>query len=136
MYEYKCSVTKVVDGDTIDVDIDLGFDVVLRNQRIRLNGIDTPETRTRDLVEKEFGFYVTEVVKNFINGGPAILKTTDYNPTGKYGRIIGDLFVNGVSLCAYLIENYYAILYQGSSKDVVKEQHYKNLEILKERGEI
>ena len=52
MYEYKCRVIKVVDGDTIDVDIDLGFNITLSNQRIRLQGVDTPESRTRDLEEK------------------------------------------------------------------------------------
>lgn len=55
MYQYNVTVTKVVDGDTIDVDIDLGFSVVLKKQRVRLMGIDTPESRTRDLVEKKFG---------------------------------------------------------------------------------
>ena len=55
MYEYKCKLVKVVDGDTIDVDIDLGFGVWMRNQRIRLYGIDTPESRTSDKVEKVFG---------------------------------------------------------------------------------
>ena len=55
MYEYKCKMVKVVDGDTIDVDIDLGFGVWMRNQRIRMHGIDTPESRTRDLEEKKYG---------------------------------------------------------------------------------
>ena len=54
MYEYRCIIKRVVDGDTVDVDIDLGFHVVLKNQRVRLRGIDTPETRTRDKVEKKF----------------------------------------------------------------------------------
>ena len=62
MYEYNCRIVKVVDGDTIDVDIDLGFDIVLSNQRIRLKGIDTPESRTRDLEEKKFGLLAKEVV--------------------------------------------------------------------------
>ena len=55
MYEYACKVVRVVDGDTVDVDIDLGFDVVLRKQRIRLYGVDTPESRTRDKEEKKYG---------------------------------------------------------------------------------
>ena len=54
MFEYKCVITKIIDGDTVDVDIDLGFDIILSNQRIRLSGIDTPESRTRDLEEKKF----------------------------------------------------------------------------------
>ena len=55
MYEYKCKIRKVVDGDTVDVDIDLGFGVWLRKQRVRLVGIDTPESRTKDLEEKKYG---------------------------------------------------------------------------------
>ena len=62
MYEYKCRVIKVVDGDTIDVDIDLGFNITLSNQRIRLQGVDTQESRTRDLEEKKFGLLAKEVV--------------------------------------------------------------------------
>ena len=55
MYEYKVSLVKVVDGDTVDVDIDLGFGMTYKKQRVRMVGIDTPESRTRDLVEKKFG---------------------------------------------------------------------------------
>ena len=61
MYEYKCKLVKVVDGDTIDVDIDLGFGVWMRNQRIRLYGIDTPESRTYDKVEKEYGLSLINI---------------------------------------------------------------------------
>ena len=55
MYEYRCRIDRVVDGDTVDVDIDLGFGVWLREERVRMYGIDTPESRTRDLVEKRYG---------------------------------------------------------------------------------
>ena len=55
MYEYRCKVIRVIDGDTVDVDIDLGFDIMLRDERVRIMGIDTPESRTRDKVEKKFG---------------------------------------------------------------------------------
>ena len=65
MYEYNCRIVKVVDGDTIDVDIELGFDILLSNQRIRLKGVDTPESRTRDLEEKKFGLLAKEVVKSY-----------------------------------------------------------------------
>ena len=60
MYEYKCKIRKVVDGDTVDVDIDLGFGVWLRKQRVRLVGIDTPESRTKDLEEKKYGLAAKE----------------------------------------------------------------------------
>ena len=77
MYEYKCRVIKVVDGDTIDVDIDLGFNITLSNQRIRLQGVDTPESRTRDLEEKKFGLLAKEVVESYCSlDKPITLKTT------------------------------------------------------------
>ena len=62
MYEYRCDIVKVIDGDTVDVDIDLGFGVWLRKERIRLRGIDTPESRTRDELEKKYGL----LAKNFL----------------------------------------------------------------------
>ena len=66
MYEYKCKIRKVVDGDTVDVDIDLGFGVWLRKQRVRLVGIDTPESRTKDLEEKKYGLFLQ---KSFSQSG-------------------------------------------------------------------
>ena len=93
MYEYKCRVIKVVDGDTIDVDIDLGFNITLSNQRIRLQGVDTPESRTRDLEEKKFGLLAKEVVESYCSlDKPITLKTTK-DERGKFGRILGDFLV-------------------------------------------
>ena len=89
MYTYNCKVVRVVDGDTVDVDIDLGFGVYLNKKRIRLKGIDAPETRTRDLEEKEKGLASKEYVQALLPEGSAqILVTSSYQ--GKYGRIIGD----------------------------------------------
>ena len=68
MYEYKCKVTRVVDGDTVDIDIDLGFGVWLHKERVRIYGIDTPESRTRDKEEKKFGLMAKEFVKQFVKG--------------------------------------------------------------------
>jgi endonuclease YncB( thermonuclease family) len=64
MYEYKCKIVRVVDGDTVDIDIDLGFGIWVRNERVRIHGIDTPESRTRDKVEKKFGLASKAFVKN------------------------------------------------------------------------
>ena len=90
MYEYNCIIKKIVDGDTVDVDIDLGFDVYLNNQRVRLQGIDAPETRTKDLEEKAMGLLSKEFVQGILPvGSKQVLVTTEYNPNGKYGRIIG-----------------------------------------------
>ena len=74
MYEYKVRIVKVVDGDTVDVDIDLGFDVWLKNQRVRLYGIDTPESRTRDLEEKKYGKAATAYLKEKLEIGTPVLR--------------------------------------------------------------
>lgn len=74
MYDYKCKVVKVVDGDTVDVDIDLGFGVWMRDERVRVMGIDTPESRTRDLVEKKFGLAAKERLKGLL-GKTSVLRT-------------------------------------------------------------
>ena len=76
MYEYRCKIVRIIDGDTVDVDIELGFDVVLTGQRIRLHGIDTPESRTSDKVEKQYGILSKNFLKQYIHEGEtAILKT-------------------------------------------------------------
>ena len=75
MYEYRCKVIKVVDGDTVDVDIDLGFGVVLTDERVRVMGIDTPESRTSDKVEDIFGEAAKARVKELLKGNNAVLKT-------------------------------------------------------------
>ena len=75
MFEYKCKMVKVVDGDTVDVDIDLGFGVWLRKQRIRLYGIDTPEARTSDDVEKVYGLAAKDFLIKWTNAGDLTFKT-------------------------------------------------------------
>ena len=96
MYEYKVKVLKVIDGDTIDVDIDLGFNTTLTKKRIRLYGIDTPESRTRNKEEKKRGLIAKEWLQNKIDpkhvgsSKDIILKSYEY---GKYGRVIGELFI-------------------------------------------
>ena len=77
MYEYAVTIKRVVDGDTVDVDIDLGFGVVLVKERVRIMGIDTPESRTRDLVEKKFGLAAKQKLKDIL-GKKAILKCQKY----------------------------------------------------------
>ena len=76
MYEYKCRIVKVIDGDTVDVDIDLGFGVWLRKQRVRLVGIDTPESRTKDLEEKKYGLAAKEFLTKCVTSGGLTIKTT------------------------------------------------------------
>lgn len=92
MYTYHCVIRRIVDGDTIDIDIDLGFEVWLFNQRVRLDGVDAPEIRTRDLAEKEAGFKSMEFVESVLPVGTRTkLHSNEYHgERGKFGRIIGD----------------------------------------------
>ena len=92
MHEYKCKLVKVIDGDTVDVDIDLGFDVWLRNQRIRLYGIDTPESRTSDADEKIYGLLAKDFLVKWTNAGDLTIKTHKDDARGKFGRILGELW--------------------------------------------
>jgi micrococcal nuclease len=119
MYEYRVKkVNKIVDGDTIDVDIDLGFAVSF-TQRVRLAGIDTPESRTTDLKEKALGLEVKEKLKKEIAAAKDIvIKTEKPDSSEKYGRILGWLFLDGadVSLNQKLINEGYAWTYGGGTK--------------------
>jgi micrococcal nuclease len=127
IYRIK-SVLKVVDGDTIDASIDLGFDISL-SKRIRLAGIDTPESRTRNLEEKALGLESKEWLKKALEGAKDILIKTELpGSTEKYGRIIGHLFINGqeTSLNNQMITSGYALAYDGGTKD-------KNFDVLLER---
>jgi micrococcal nuclease len=119
IYRIK-SVTKIVDGDTIDADIDLGFDISL-TKRIRLAGIDTPESRTKNLKEKALGLESKEWMKKTLAGAKDILIKTELpDSTEKYGRIIGHLFINGqeTSLNNQMIAEGYALAYDGGTKDM------------------
>ena len=126
MYEYKCKVTRVVDGDTVDIDIDLGFGVWLHKERVRIYGIDTPESRTRDKVEKRFGLLAKEFVKQFVKGSSIILRTQKYDAKGKFGRILGDIIVDDKSLSETMIKEYHAVAYHGQSKEDIREAHLAN----------
>jgi len=117
MYEYVVKkVHKVVDGDTIDVDIDLGFNVSFY-QRVRLAGIDTPESRTSDDYEKKLGMESKEWLKKALEGQTKIIiKTEKPDSSEKYGRILGWLFVNDVNLNLAMIDQGYAWSYMGDTK--------------------
>ena len=130
MYEYRCKLRKVVDGDTVDIDVDLGFGVWLQDERVRLYGIDTPESRTRDLEEKKYGLAAKEYVKNFLDDEWLTLKTKEYDSKGKFGRILGELWRTSSyadkSLNDYLVEKHHAVPYLGQSKEDIAEQHLLN----------
>ena len=109
MYAYNAEIVRWVDGDTVDVDIDLGFDIILRNQRVRLFGIDAPESRTRDLSEKERGLEAKSYVERTVPTGSRVqLKT---HKEGKYGRILGEILFNGVNINILLMEEGHAVKY-------------------------
>jgi micrococcal nuclease len=119
MYEYYVrKVENVVDGDTIDVLIDLGFDILFQS-RVRLAGIDTPESRTRDLKEKALGLESKEYLKKALKDAKSVvIKTEKMNSTEKFGRILGWIYVNGdtVSLNDMMINDGYAWGYMGDAK--------------------
>ena len=119
MYEYYVrKVENVVDGDTIDVLIDLGFDILFQS-RVRLAGIDTPESRTKDLKEKALGLESKEYLKKALKDAKSVvIKTEKMNSTEKFGRILGWIYVNGdtVSLNDMMINDGYAWGYLGDTK--------------------
>jgi micrococcal nuclease len=118
-YIYRIKqITKVIDGDTIDADIDLGFDISL-TKRIRLAGVDTPESRTADANEKKYGLEAKEWLKHKVENAEHILIKTELpDSTEKYGRIIGHLFINDqeTSLNDQMIVEGYAWTYDGGTK--------------------
>jgi micrococcal nuclease len=143
MYEYRATIVKIVDGDTVDVDIDLGFNVVLRDERVRIAGIDTPESRTRDLEEKKFGLAAKARVKQLL-GKTCVLKTqinkSGEDMKGKFGRILGDFNVYDSDtdswklLTSILISEGHAVPYHGQNKDDVQKAHLANRVKLLEDG--
>ena len=140
MHEYKCKVLKVVDGDTVDVDIDLGFGVWLRKERVRIMGIDTPESRTSDKVEKVFGLAAKNRLSSLL-GAEAILQTQvskkGEDMKGKFGRVLGNFIsLNGEKCAAVLVREGHAVAYSGGSKEDVASQHLANRERLVREGKV
>ena len=135
MYEYKCKILKVVDGDTVDVDIDLGFGIWQKDERVRIMGIDTPESRTRDKVEKKFGLASKDKLKSLL-GKTGILKTQinkkGEDMKGKFGRILGDFKIyfpaydRWSTLTESLIKEGHAVAYHGQSKEDIQDAHMAN----------
>ena len=133
MYEYRCKVVKIIDGDTVDVDIDLGFGVWLHKERVRLYGIDTPESRTRDLEEKKYGLAAKDFLTGMLDDDQIILKTHK-DKTGKFGRILGELWrtsnYTDKSINTYMVEKHHAVTYHGQSKEDIEKEHIKNREFV------
>jgi len=139
MYEYKVEILKVIDGDTVDVNIDLGFNIWMRKERVRIMSIDTPESRTTDKIEKVFGIAAKERLQQLL-GKTAILVTEVINGVdarGKFGRTLGDFYTEDGRKCGdILIEEGHAVRYHGQSKDYVQELHLINRQRLILEGKV
>ena len=138
MYEYNCIIERVVDGDTVDVRVDAGFDIWTK-QRVRLLGIDTPEVRTRDLREKKFGKLASARVKNLLPVRSKQRIVITKQGRGKYGRYLADFKfmtdVDGVmmmtgNLCTMLVLEHLAVQYHGQAKADVRAAHEANWDYL------
>tara|TARA_R110000787_G_scaffold14600_1_gene44918 strand:- start:1572 stop:1928 length:357 start_codon:yes stop_codon:yes gene_type:complete len=116
-FEYHATIDRVVDGDTVDINIDLGFDVILSKQRVRLLGINCPESRTRDLEEKKLGLAAKEFLQECLeeHGGKVIIKTS-LDKKGKFGRLLGEIFVDDININNLLITEGHAVPYFGGKR--------------------
>ena len=143
MYEYRATIVKVVDGDTVDVDIDLGFGIVLKDERVRIMGIDTPESRTRDKVEDLFGEAAKARVKELLKNSTTLKTQINKNGEdmkGKFGRILGDFILGNddvgtqILLTDTLIKEGHAVAYFGGSKEEIQLKHEANRHKLLREG--
>jgi len=145
-FKFKiAAIEKVVDGDTMDVLIDLGFDVMTR-QRVRLLGIDTPESRTSDQVEKVYGKLAKKNLAEWCMKAVASenddieieLRCPEMDSRGKFGRVLGEIWVsedgNWTNVNRWMCENGHAVPYHGQNKDDVQAQHMANRKMLAEKG--
>jgi micrococcal nuclease len=141
--EYDIKVVKIIDGDTVDVDIDLGFGVTLRDERVRIMGIDTPESRTRDKVEDLFGEAAKARLKELLEDGGKLITTENRkgeDMKGKFGRILGDFKVERFEnqpaerVTDILIEEGHAVAYFGGSTEEIALKHEANRQKLLREG--
>lgn len=140
--EYDVILLDCVDGDTVDVDIDLGFGVWLKDERVRIIGIDTPESRTRDKVEKVFGTAAKNRLKELLAEGGKLITTENKHGEdmkGKFGRILGDFYVERYEgerekVTDIMIEEGHCVAYFGGSKEEIQMKHMANREKLLREG--
>ena len=136
MHEYRCKIVKVIDGDTVDVDIDLGFGIWMKKERIRLYCIDTPESRTRDKEEKKYGLIAKDAVLSYLPLDSIQTLRTQKDKVGKFGRILGEFVIydafkdRQTTLNEWMIENHLAVAYHGQSKDDIEEEHLENRKLV------
>ena len=136
--EYDIVLIKCVDGDTVDVDIDLGFGVWLKDERVRIMGIDTPESRTSDKVEKVFGLAAKNRLKELLAEGGKLITTENKNGEdmkGKFGRILGDFRApDGRLVTDIMIQEGHCVAYFGGPKEEIQMKHMANREKLLREG--
>jgi len=139
---YEVELLKVVDGDTVDVNINLGFGIWLRDERVRIMGIDTPESRTSDKVEKVFGLAAKDRLKHLLEDGGVLITTEDRDGEdmkGKFGRILGDFEVEEYMgqprrVTDIMIEEGHCVAYFGGSKEEIQIKHMANRQKLLREG--
>ena len=137
MYTYRAEIVRVVDGDTVDINIDLGFGVWLNDERVRLAGVDTPESRTSDKVEKLFGKAAGRYVEERLPvGSMQTLVTKKYDSKGKFGRILGDFLLEDRRATEQMIVDGHAVNYHGGSKLEIEALHLLNRTLLLEKGSV
>ena len=134
MYEYKCNITRVVDGDTVDAEIDCGFDIIYKS-RIRLYGIDTPESRTRNLDEKARGKLASQFIKDKIAEAKLVKVKTKLDKKGKFGRVLGSIIADDLDLNQTMIEKHLAVAYFGQSKNDIEAEQLVNRQKLIDLGQ-
>tara|TARA_R110002153_G_scaffold101607_1_gene237839 strand:+ start:296 stop:715 length:420 start_codon:yes stop_codon:yes gene_type:complete len=132
MYEYNCEVKRVVDGDTVDVVIDLGFDIHY-SSRVRLYGIDTPESRTRNKDEKVRGIMSKEYLIDALSKGQVVIKTYR-DKKGKFGRVLGEMYVEDTNINLMMVDEYLAVKYEGQNKADIEKEHVLNRQTLIAKG--
>jgi len=121
MYEYKIKeVVRVVDGDTVDILIDLGFDLT-KKERVRLAGIDTPESRTKDLEEKELGLEAKDFLERRLSECEKLWVATEKD--GKYGRMLGTIWCGVMNINEEMVSRGYAWEYDGGRKEETMDDH-------------
>ena len=137
MWEYRAKVKRVIDGDTVDVDVDLGFGIWQNNERVRIMGIDTPESRTRNKIEKKFGLAAKERLKSLL-GKTTVLQTTinkkGVDMKGKFGRVLGDFLLKNKKISEILCKEGHAVAYFGGSNKNIQAKHIKNRQKLVKQG--
>jgi micrococcal nuclease len=134
MYEYKCEIDRVVDGDTVDVILDLGFSI-LHKARVRLYAVDTPECRTRNKDEKARGLLAKNFILQAVKAGEKfVIQTHLKDSKGKFGRVLGTLVIDELNINEALVDNYLAVAYYGQNKNDVEVSHQLNRNKLIETG--